>query len=102
MSLTPGQAIRKFCLKCAGSSNEVATCQGDQLLSTPCPLFKYRKGRGRPSVKIIRKHCLHCCNDSYREVSECPDLGCTLYVYRFGTNPNYPKDYHLKGKKEVK
>lgn len=52
-------------------------------------------------LKAIRKHCLECCGGSRREVELCtanpkdiagsedPELytSCSLYQYRFGTNP---------------
>lgn len=35
-------------------------------------------------LKAIRKQCLHCMGGSFRLVSECPDVDCPLYPYRFG------------------
>ena len=90
--MTPGKAIRKFCLSCAGTSEIVKDCQGDRLLNgPPCPLFKYRMGKGRPSVKSIRAHCVHCCNKSNDIIRECPDTECTLHKFRMGRNPHYPQ-----------
>jgi hypothetical protein len=98
--MTPGKAIRKFCLACVGTATEVHKCQGNKMLiGDPCPLYPYRLGKGRPSVKTIRKHCLYCCNNSRKLVRECPDESCPLYKFRLGTNPNYkPKQNDLKNK----
>lgn len=54
-----------------------------------CPLWPYRMGKGRPSVKLIRKHCiLLCANNSYQFVRECDNEKCPLWPFRMGTNPN--------------
>ena len=96
--MTPGKAIRKFCLSCTGTSDAVKGCQGDELLNgPPCPLYKYRTGRGRPSVKVIRKHCVHCGNGDYEFIRNCPDENCTLHKFRMGRNPNYPSRGELTG-----
>jgi len=89
--MTPLEAIRKFCLDCGATPIGVQDCQGDQLLNhdSPCPLYKFRMKKGRPSVKVIREHCLYCCNGSYEAVRECPDRDCSLYAFRMGQNPNY-------------
>jgi hypothetical protein len=89
-TLTPGSAIRRFCLQCVGSSSEIKHCGGDNLLSVEaCHFFKYRMGRGRPSVKAIRKECLHCMNGSSAFVSGCASMKCPVHKFRLGTNPNY-------------
>ncbi len=87
--VTPGKAIRKFCLACVDGSYQVQDCQGNQMVDGPCALYKFRMGRGRPSVKTIRKHCLYCCNHSLLDVRECPDEKCTLHKFRMGKNPNF-------------
>jgi hypothetical protein len=84
---TPGNAIRKKCLDCAGSASAVRDCQGDKLCDGPCPFFPYREGKGRPSVKLIRKYCLWCTGGSPKLVKECRSLTCPLYDYRMATNP---------------
>jgi hypothetical protein len=38
-------------------------------------------------LKAIRKKCLDCCSNSYKEVERCPSSGCPLYPYRLGRNP---------------
>ena len=89
-SLTPGQAIRKFCLQCVGSPYEVKTCGGDKLLTGGvCNFYKYRMGKGRPSVKIIRQECLFCMGGSRKLVAECGLHNCPLHPFRMGKNPNY-------------
>lgn len=89
-TLTPGQAVRKHCLACVGSAAEVRTCGGEKLLVTgePCNLFPYRMGKGRPSVKIIRRECLFCMGGSRVLVRECKTETCNLHPFRLGTNPN--------------
>lgn len=39
-------------------------------------------------LKAIRLKCLDCCCGSSVEVSECPCGDCSLWVFRFGKNPN--------------
>jgi hypothetical protein len=85
---TPGNAIRKTCLDCAGSPSAVRDCQGDKLYDGPCLFVPYRFGKGRPSVKLIRKRCLWCMGGSPKLVKDCKSSGtCQLHSYRFGTNP---------------
>jgi len=103
-TLTPLKAIRKHCVSCVGSPYEVAKCGGDKMLggqgdkNNICYFFPYRLGKGRPSVKTIRKFCLECMGgDKARRqqtkevlegVENCPSLDCTLHLFRLGTNPN--------------
>ena len=97
MRLTPGKAIRKFCVECAGSPLMVKNCGGDQLLNKEegnngvCYFYPFRMGKGRPSVKLIRKMCLECTGKAYSVISNCPSTKCPIYKFRFGKNPNYPK-----------
>jgi hypothetical protein len=89
-NMTPGHAIRAFCVKCVGGVlGDVKKCGGDGKNPTfdTCSFFPYRMGRGRPSVKIIRKFCLQCMGDSPSLVRECTTTYCNCYPYRFGTNP---------------
>ena len=90
--MTPGQAIRKFCVRCVGTAFEVSNCGGDKMLhggnKGQCWLYPYRKGTGRPSVKTIRKNCLECMGGSYQLVKDCPSWDCPVFPFRFGTNPN--------------
>jgi hypothetical protein len=91
--MTPLKTIRKFCIQCVDSASEVRKCGGDKMLgqgdlNLRCWFYDYRMGRGRPSVKIIRKHCLECMGGSYKLVAQCSKFDCPLYVFRFGKNPN--------------
>lgn len=91
--MTPLQAIRKFCTQCVGSTAEVKACGGDKMFgqgdsNCQCYFYPYRMGRGRPSVKTIRKHCLECMGGSRKLVAQCINFNCPLYVFRFGKNPN--------------
>ena len=42
-------------------------------------------------VKAIRAKCLDCMCGQANEVKICPIEDCSLYPYRFGTNPNIGK-----------
>ena len=93
---TPSQATKRFCCECCGGiKSEVKNCGGDKPILGKdypnCPLYKYRFGRGRISVRTIRKHCLLCMGESKSGVRECPSKDCPLYPFRLGTNPNYKK-----------
>jgi len=86
--MTPGRAIRAHCLECVGGPHEVRDCRGDKLLSGgACPFFPFRHGRGRPSVKVIRRFCLNCMNGRRDFVAECETEGCPLHPFRMGRNP---------------
>ena len=87
MNMTPGRAVRLYCLDCVGLYSYIKECQGDRLFDKPCMLYKYRMGKGRPSVKMIRKYCLDCMGNSAVLVSACHSKGCMLHKYRFGKNP---------------
>ena len=94
MSQTPLKSIRRFCVQCVGGEiAEVRTCGGDHCLNGGsdekgvCLFFRYRMGRGRPSIKLIRKTCLWCMGNSSDMVKDCGSTGCALWAYRFGSNP---------------
>ena len=90
---TPGKSIRKFCVTCVGSIYDPPDCGGSNCLSGQGNkdgqywFYPYSLGRGRPSVKLIRKLCLECMGGSSQPVDECRNTACHLYVYRFGKNP---------------
>ncbi len=90
--MTPLQSIRKACVACVCSVYEVKDCGGDECLGGQgdengvCYLFSFRLGRGRPSVKTIRRFCLECMGGSSKLVAECKS-DCPLHPYRFGKNP---------------
>ncbi len=86
---TPLKAIRLFCLACVGhNAAEVHRCGGDKPLGGGrCNLYPYRLGKGRPSVKTIRRECLSCCCGSRDSVAACPSEACPIWPYRFGKNP---------------
>jgi hypothetical protein len=91
--MTPLKAIGKICISCVGSSKEVKDCGGDKCLDSQgdceqaCYFHPYRKGQGRPSVKLIRQFCIECMGGSKRLVSECQSEHCPLHQYRLGKNP---------------
>ena len=90
--MTPLQAIRKVCVDCVGSAYEVKDCAGDKCLGAQggendaCYFIRYRLGKGRPSVKTIRKFCLECMGGSSKLAAECKS-DCPLHPYRFGKSP---------------
>ena len=91
--MTPLKAIRKICVECVGSFQEVIDCGGDKCLgdqgdeNNVCFFYPYRMGKGRPSVKLIRKFCLECMGGSKSLVSKCEKPNCPLHKYRHGRNP---------------
>lgn len=101
---TPVQSVKKFCKDCCGSIYKTKNCGGEKLLcfEDPCPLYPYREGKGRVSVKTIRKHCLLCMGGSKVAVRECPSEKCSLYPFRLGTNPNYGKKNRKQKSKAAK
>jgi hypothetical protein len=104
MAKTPTLCVRKFCIDCCGGSKpDVKTCGGDKPIMggdyPNCPLYPYRFGKNRVSVKTLRKHCLMCMSNSKSGVRECPSTQCAIWPFRLGTNPNYgTKDRKLKSK----
>lgn len=85
---TPMKAIRQACLDCAGGPSGVRECQGNKLSDGPCPFYPFRLGKGRPSLKLIRKPCLYCMGESPKLVRDCRSATtCALHVYHLGTNP---------------
>jgi hypothetical protein len=97
---TPLEAIHKFCVACVGSPFEVKDCGGDKCLNGECYpngecwFYKFRLGKGRPSVKLIRQMCLWCQGGSKEFVKDCFEgtghsgvSACPLWQYRLGTNP---------------
>lgn len=89
--VTPRLAVRRHCVECVGSPYEVKNCGGELIHNTgkECNLFPHRNGKGRVSVKTIRKECLACMGNSSKMVGECSSEQCNLYLYRFGKNPAY-------------
>lgn len=89
--LTPLQSVRKFCLfSHGGSPKEVANCP-----TLDCPLYPYRLGCGRMSVKAVKISCLECMNENGNGIRvanelirKCPSYDCPLFAYRLGRNPN--------------
>ena len=87
---TPKETVRAYCIYCTGGSfKEVETCDGNG--NNPafhaCPFHPYRMGRGRPSVKIIRKFCLQCMGEAPSYVRECETVDCLCHRYRMAKNP---------------
>lgn len=88
--MTPGSAIRAFCVSCCGGVvGGVRSCDanGNDPAFRACPFHPYRMGRGRASVKTIRKLCLQCMGDNRTLVGECEITDCPCNTYRMGKNP---------------
>ncbi len=94
-NLTPIKAIRRKCLGCSESMDDIKNCpcfENDGAIEK-CFLYPYRMGK-RPKikseytpVKSIRKHCLWCCCGSFNLVKDCPVTDCPLWSYRLGKRP---------------
>jgi|SaaInlStandDraft_3_1057020.scaffolds.fasta_scaffold270676_1 hypothetical protein len=39
-------------------------------------------------MQAIRKNCLDCSGGQFKEVRACPVVGCPLWKFRLGINPN--------------
>jgi hypothetical protein len=91
--MTPRKAIRQICIKCVDGFRDVQDCGGDKCLGGQgdgngvCYFWPYRMGRGRPSVKLIRKFCLECMDRGYQLVEGCQNQLCPLHQYRLGKHP---------------
>ena len=88
--LSPGRAIRKYCLWCCdGQAYEVRFCPAED-----CPLHVYRFSHGpkekpeRTRLESIRARCIDCSGGILRDVRYCWDTDCLLYSYRDGHNPS--------------
>jgi hypothetical protein len=98
--ITPRQAVRKHCIDCVGRASEVRNCGGNGLWNTngstyECMFYKYRMGKGRPTVKLIHNFCIWCIGTGERAVERCPSKTCPFLPYRMGRNPNKA---HFKGR----
>ena len=91
--MTPLRAIRKVCIACVGNAYEVKDCGGEKCFGGQgdekgiCIFYNYRIGKGRPSVKLLRRFCLECMSGSSQSVAGCQSLNCSVGEYRFGKNP---------------
>jgi hypothetical protein len=109
---TPLKALRRECLDCNKTSNEVKLCPCKPRRELPgCALWPHRFGRRpdaatlaeyqeapRPrspapmspgsALQDIRVKCLDCSGGSAHEVANCKFTACNLFPFRFGTNPN--------------
>ncbi len=99
--MTPLQAIRSYCVNCVGGRDhlfEVRSCGGNKIKNggsnekDVCFFYKFRMCKGRPSVRLIRKMCLHCMCGSRIQIEECNAADCPLHPFRFGTNPNITEE----------
>ena len=69
---------------------------GELLSGDSCGFYRYRLGKGRPSVKTIRRECLSCMGAvpgrtrnpiASRMVEDCRSILCPVWPYREGSNP---------------
>lgn len=87
---SPCETIRTYCLYCTvGQPSEVISCDADgkDPAFEACPFHPFRLGKGRPSVKLIRKFCLQCMGGSLVMVRECETRDCLIHPFRLGRNP---------------
>jgi len=100
--MTPGEAIRKYCLECVGDSQAILDCGGDEMLGSQgdennhCFFFPFRFGDKKVSEKIIHKFCLECQGSSFSKkrypqtikdaVLACEQLNCPLWTFRMGSD----------------
>jgi len=93
-NLTPGQAIRQFCLECTGGKPcEVRRCTAQPDV---CRFHPNRMGRGcdrsrdpnpPTRLKAIRQECLHCMGGSRKLVKECRNENCPSWRSHMRTRP---------------
>jgi hypothetical protein len=92
--MTPGEAIHSFCVQCVASPYDVKECGGNKCgnggcdSAGVCGFFKYRLGKGRPSVRLIRRLCLFCQGGRADFLRECTTSSCSLNLFRMGRNPH--------------
>ena len=85
MARTPGDTVRLYCVQCCGGKfTEVTTCDANKI----CLFYKYRSGKGRPSVKLLRKFCVDCMGGNRELVANCTTEDCIIHPYRFGKSVN--------------
>lgn len=91
---TPKRMLRKFCVRCVGSSYQVNDCGGNKMLGeqgdkdNQCWFYPYRNKKGRPAIHLFRKMCLECMGGSHKLVRDCFSTKCSIHEFRFGTNPH--------------
>ena len=99
---SPLKSVKEFCKECMN----IDTFMGDiwECPSERCNIFPFRMGKTErgdyPSVPVlsaIRNQCLECLS-TYQEIENCTcdgknpcnglkDYKCSIYEFRFGTNP---------------
>lgn len=87
--MTPKTSVIAYCRECTQGLNapeKIEACQGDQAKPAACPLYPYRLGGKRVTVRAIRKFCLQC-QGGETGVRECVSESCPLYNFRMGSNP---------------
>lgn len=89
------EAVRKHCVECVDSVYAVKDCQGDKMLDMgpndnhKCTFFDCRMGKGRTTVKKVRKECLWCCMGNRENVDFCSNRECNLHPFRMGKSPGH-------------
>jgi hypothetical protein len=88
---TPKEAIRAYCRHCTGGNlQEVEMCSasGRDPSFHACPLYPYRTGKKRPSLRVLREFCLQCMGGNKGFILDCTSYNCLVYPFRLGKNPN--------------
>ena len=94
--MTQLKAIRKYCLWCSFTANEVKLCP-----VKTCPLFSFRLGKrkiGVSSLKAIKKNCANCGEGTAQSARKCDIKECPLFPYRMGKNPALQGLLHKRGR----
>ena len=55
-----------------------------------------------PLRKVIRAHCLECCNGEIAEVRKCTAHACQLWPYRMNKNPFIKKEISEEQKEAIR
>ena len=88
---TPKETLHEWCHYCVQSrlDEDVRECGGDFVIATgkACPFYKYRMGKGKVPVKVLRQFCLECQGNNMTFVRECETVDCLIHPYRMGKNP---------------
>jgi len=97
---TPKKTVHAYCHHCVCSKRDedVRNCTGHIVFATgePCPLYLFRSGNRRPSVRVLRQYCLECMGGRKDFVRECKSEDCQIHPYRLGKNPARAKIGNMK------
>lgn len=64
-----------------------AACRENRPIELPAASLEKLGHHKRNPLKAVREHCLDCHGGNRAEVRRCTSVGCSLWVYRLGSNP---------------